>query len=202
MDDTQPIPLGYGMNVPFLELDKSHFLNQTTVLYGPSKTGKTVMIRHILHLLKGHCDQAIVISPTEVSNRSYSGIIPAQLIHTDMSTIGSTGKTKGVLGIMWDRQEWFKCNWNGGGNIDDAYELIPSEAKPLYDNQIKKIMEIHTQKNLSPEVRLALEALALRAKKAAISTYSAEVMAKIPPGDTKLRATVTFLQTNTNIAHT
>ena len=69
-----------GYSVPALELGAEHFVDKTTVLYGPSKTGKTVFVKHILWLTRRSFDQVLIVSPTEVMNSAYRGIVPPQLI--------------------------------------------------------------------------------------------------------------------------
>src|SRR5271170_3772007 len=70
-----------GHQVPQLVFAPSLFLDKTTVLYGPTKTGKTVHIKCILETLRGCCDEIIVVAPSEPSNRSYEGFVDAPLIH-------------------------------------------------------------------------------------------------------------------------
>lgn len=73
-----------GARVPELKINPGLFLNKTTVLYGPSKTGKTVMVKNIMKQLNGHIEQILLISPTEPSNNAFEGFIDPSLIHYDM----------------------------------------------------------------------------------------------------------------------
>lgn len=77
----EPLHTETGQNVPKLEFEASLFLDKNCILYGPTKTGKTVIVKHIMSLLNGHIDQVLIISPTETSNRSYEGLVPPQMIH-------------------------------------------------------------------------------------------------------------------------
>lgn len=74
-----------GNQIPELALHPGLFLDKTTVLYGPSKTGKTVLVKTIMGQLNGHIDQILVIAPTEPTNRSYDGFVDPSLIHYSMS---------------------------------------------------------------------------------------------------------------------
>ncbi len=73
-----------GQRVPRLSLHPSLFIDRTTVLYGPSNTGKTVIVKNIMRLLDGHVEQILVVAPTEPSNRSYEGYVHDPLIHYRM----------------------------------------------------------------------------------------------------------------------
>lgn len=86
MADTESLTLitESGKRIPELQLQASHFLDRVAVLYGPTKTGKTVIVKHAMKLVHGHIDQVFVIAPTEPSNRSYEGIVDAPLIHYRM----------------------------------------------------------------------------------------------------------------------
>jgi hypothetical protein len=54
------------------------------VIYGPSGTGKTVIVKNVMKQLRGHIEQIIVVAPTEPSNRSYDGFVDPTLIHYRM----------------------------------------------------------------------------------------------------------------------
>lgn len=70
-----------GKEIPELALHASLFIDKTTVLYGPSKTGKTVFVKNVMRLVDGHIEQVLVVAPTEPSNRSYEGYVDPPLIH-------------------------------------------------------------------------------------------------------------------------
>ena len=74
-----------GKSVPELHLTPNLFIDKTTVLYGPSKTGKTVIVKTIMKQLSVHIEQILLVAPTEPSNRSYDGFIDPSLIHYRMS---------------------------------------------------------------------------------------------------------------------
>jgi len=73
-----------GKRVPELVLYPGLFIDRTTVVYGPSKTGKTVIVKNIMKLTHGHIEQVLVVAPTEPSNRSYDGFVDPSLIHYRM----------------------------------------------------------------------------------------------------------------------
>ncbi len=65
----------------FFEIIWPHFMNQTTVIYGSPKTGKSTIIEAILYVLKDYIPNIVVISPTDSSNKRYSRRVPAGQIH-------------------------------------------------------------------------------------------------------------------------
>jgi hypothetical protein len=75
---------GSGLRVPELQLHPGLLIDRTTVLYGPSKTGKTVIVKNIMKHVYGHIEQILLVAPTEPSNRSYEGFVPPPLIHYRM----------------------------------------------------------------------------------------------------------------------
>ena len=42
---------------------------------------ESTIIKHIMKILKPYIDQVLVVSPSEVSNRAYEGLVDSTLIH-------------------------------------------------------------------------------------------------------------------------
>lgn len=84
-----------------LPVQPQYFINQTTILYGPSKSGKSVLIVDILHSLRNEVPLVFCICPTEPQNQTYKGIIPgpAVRIRTDPDSLIP------FLKEFWSRQE-------------------------------------------------------------------------------------------------
>ncbi len=70
-----------GKRVPQLTPTPSMVVDKNTVLYGPTKTGKTVLVKYMMNMVREHIDQVLVIAPTEPTNGSYAGIVRKPLIH-------------------------------------------------------------------------------------------------------------------------
>lgn len=106
------------------ELDFSYktFLDQTVILYGESKTGKSTIIVDILYQLKPFVDQIIIISPTDRQNHTYSGktekdrIIPLPCIHYII--------TDKLLKDIWERQEALVAVYTKANNPDIIQKLF------------------------------------------------------------------------------
>jgi len=73
------------IEIPLFNKDYKYFLNKSIVLYGTSNSGKSFIMRDILYILKDHIPNCVVICGTNDLNKSYSDIIPSQLIHQDVT---------------------------------------------------------------------------------------------------------------------
>jgi hypothetical protein len=86
--------------------------NTSMLITGPSGTGKTTIIRDIMYHLRDR-GLPLVVSPSETSNGSYEGIVPASLImHAAPKVVNDKGRVlppeKAMLDHLkkiWDRQE-------------------------------------------------------------------------------------------------
>ncbi len=70
-----------GKRVPPLIFTPSMIIDRSLVIFGPSKTGKTIIAKHIMKTVNGFIDQILLISPSEPTNRSYRGFIDPPYIH-------------------------------------------------------------------------------------------------------------------------
>lgn len=104
------------------------YLNKSIILFGQSGTGKTVLVKHILNLLKEHVPNCIAFVPTDDAEDkdSYSKIINPRCVHRNMD---------GALKTM---QELFKRQTEGrkiASLVKDIHKL-----KALYEkNRIDTI---------------------------------------------------------------
>lgn len=74
-----------GDEIPLFSKDYSYFLNKSIILYGSSGSGKSMIMRDILYILKDHIPNILVIAPTNHLNGSFDDIIPPQLIFPDVT---------------------------------------------------------------------------------------------------------------------
>lgn len=82
--------------LPQLEFTYEKFLDRSTILFGASGSGKSVIITDILYQLKPHIDQILVVSPMDKQNHMYDSIVPMPLIHYTI--------TEELLTNLWERQ--------------------------------------------------------------------------------------------------
>jgi len=65
--------------LPFFDIYPHRFLNQTTVIYGAPETGKSTIIKAILHSLKDIIPVVLIISPTDSANSAYGEKVPPRM---------------------------------------------------------------------------------------------------------------------------
>ncbi len=70
-----------GKTIPELKISPSTYIDKTIAIYGPSKTGKTVITKHIMKMVDPFIEQVLIIAPSEPSNRSYEGFVDQPFIH-------------------------------------------------------------------------------------------------------------------------
>lgn len=117
-----------------MPLDELHytylnFIDQMTILYGESKTGKSTIIIDILHHLNNHVDQIIVYAPTDRSNDTYqSGVVPMPCIHYEVNV-----KT---LEDLYERQEALTLVYKRA----NAPHVIDGLIARINDSRINKVL--------------------------------------------------------------
>jgi hypothetical protein len=128
------------------------FLHKSTMVYGESESGKTVIIVNILKTLKSFIDQIIVICPTDPSNHSYSGnidaitneqkgIVPSPLIHTQL--------TAELIEKIYKRQEALAACYEKA-NRQDILELLFNKIKHK-EEKAMKFLELATRQKIEQE---------------------------------------------------
>lgn len=138
-----------GHRVPELQLGPSLLMDRTTVLYGPSKTGKTVIVKSIMKHLEGHIEQVLLVSPTEPANRSYDGFIPSPLIHYRMHLPDPTDKrdtplkaSMRFLETVYKRQEMMAAIYtraNDPETLSTLYTRLTHSERKLGDSYIASL---------------------------------------------------------------
>lgn len=136
MSVSKPLMLTDGTRIPRFELRVDNTLNKMIIFYGPTGTGKSLAMRSYLKRIQAHVSFAMAISPTEPSNKSYTGIIPAPWIHTEM-----TEKTLKVLEDMWNRQEMLMNLYNMAHDADTLHEIYKYCRSELSDKWIRLVLE-------------------------------------------------------------
>lgn len=71
--------------IPRVDDNQKLFLNVLTILFGPSGTGKSSLITHILNTLRDVVPFGIVCCPTAITNGDYNNIIPQECIYDDLT---------------------------------------------------------------------------------------------------------------------
>jgi hypothetical protein len=84
MMDDRSISLPDKTKVHWLPKTYKNFLNRTSLLYGRTQSGKSVIIEEIMYLLKEHIPTVFVISPTNAANGTYTKIVPPHCIKKEL----------------------------------------------------------------------------------------------------------------------
>jgi ABC-type dipeptide/oligopeptide/nickel transport system ATPase subunit len=119
-----------------IELDHSLFLNKCTSLIGPSKTGKTTVIKYIIKILRNYVDQIVIICPTDASSPSYSQFIPSVWIHYTL--------TKELLDDFYERQVCMSKVYNVVNKFEVLEKLFNRLDLPNVQRYISQINQKRT----------------------------------------------------------
>jgi hypothetical protein len=120
-----------GKKVPTLDITPAMILDRSLVVYGPSKTGKTVITKHLMKTANGFIEQILIVAPSEPTNRSYEGFVDQPLIHyrlylADPANPKKDDGVKGALRFLeaiWKRQEMMAAIYTRANNPDTLAAL-------------------------------------------------------------------------------
>lgn len=143
-----------GKKIPSLVIGASMFIDRTIAIYGPSKTGKTVITKHIMKAVNGHIEQIIVIAPSEASNRSYEGFVDPPFIHyrlylADPANPKKDDGAKGGLRFLeavWKRQEMMAAIYTRANNAEVLAQLYSRLSKTIRTEGFNYIESINIKR--------------------------------------------------------
>lgn len=104
-----------GGQIPPIE-GIDYFLNRSIIVYGPTNSGKSVIITHIMKQLREKIPNVIVICPTNNLNHVYTGLVPNQLIYEDVNA--------DLIKNIMKRQEAGIDIWNNANDINKLYSIF------------------------------------------------------------------------------
>jgi predicted AAA+ superfamily ATPase len=121
-----------GKKIPELNISPKSYIDKTIVIYGPSKTGKTVITKNIMKIVSAYIDQILVISPSEPSNRSYEGFVESPFIHYKLfisdgnvsKRDDSKERSFAFLESIWKRQEMMAAIYTRTNRIEVLSSLF------------------------------------------------------------------------------
>jgi len=111
-----------GQEIPLFNKNVSNYLNKSIVLYGASNSGKSMIMRDILFTLKNYIPNVCVICPTNNLNKSYEGIVPPQLIYSEV--------TEDLIKTIFNRQKYVVKMFNMTNDIN--------KLKRIYDKLLRR----------------------------------------------------------------
>jgi len=159
LNEFKELILESGNSVPELKVSPSLFIDKTIAIYGPSKTGKTVIIKHIMKMVDTFIEQVLVIAPSEPSNRSYEGFVESPFIHyrlylADPKNPKKDDGSKGALRFLesvWKRQEMMAAIYTRANNISVLLGLFDKLPKDTRYKAMHYIDRINNKKRHSIE---------------------------------------------------
>lgn len=146
-----------GKRIPELNINPKSYIDKTIVIYGPSKTGKTVITKNIMKIVSSYIDQILVIAPSEPSNRSYEGFVESPFIHyklfiSDANVSNKKDDSKerafAFLESIWKRQEMMAAIYTRTNKIEVISSLF-SHVVPHIKEEGETIVENINKKRLS-----------------------------------------------------
>lgn len=162
MDVDKNIYTDSGKKIPELNINQSDYVDKTIVIYGPTKTGKTVITKNIMKILNNYIDQILIVAPSEPSNRSYEGFVDQPFIHYKMDISDSSQppskkedwkeKASNFLEAIWKRQEMMAAIYTRTNNIDILESLLTHAVQHIQE-------EVENVKN---NIKASYEDIALK----------------------------------------
>lgn len=124
--------------IKHLDRDPNLFFNQMTIIYGPSKSGKSTLLFDIMHLLKDNIAHVFVIAPTNYANGAYNDYVAPQCIISG----NDVGETVGFLNKFITRQIALTNIYN---KVNDLKMLEKVFAKLIDTEQISRVNFINSR---------------------------------------------------------
>jgi hypothetical protein len=128
VDEHDVLHTAAGNRVAKLRLDAGMLVDRSMIVYGPSRTGKTVIIKTLMQILSARIEQCVVVSPSEATNRSYSGCVADQFIHYRMYMPGGRESERDgalrFLTTIWSRQEMMASIYTRANRIEPLEQLF------------------------------------------------------------------------------
>jgi len=191
-----------GYEIPWMDWIVDNYIDKNTILLGPTKSGKTYIIKAILYLLRQLIPNVLLVAP-KTTQVQYVGLIPEICMLEDL--------TKDRMEKLWKRQEDAKQAYDIANDMptlesvfrkcNDRQGLILVEAiKKASSTRIDKIeRDPNIEFNAKKTQRSLIEALSkkkmLEIYKKSIRTYR-EALLKSPHLSIREKIAVEFLDFN------
>jgi len=114
--------------------DPEDYIRRTAIIYGPSGSGKSAIIKYLLHIVKNAFEAVFVISPTASGTNDFKGVVPDGAIYED---------TKNVIPFLKGlkhRQEMMKNCVGQASNFDNLHKIFDLYSRDKHtEDEINKI---------------------------------------------------------------
>jgi hypothetical protein len=146
------IKLKSGKVIDHLDIKPRDIMYKSVCLFGPSSSGKSVIIRHLMNILRSHIDQVLVISPTESANDAYKGIVPQSCIHSKFYLADPKIKKK---------QSDKECGQRFLRSLINRQEMLTSYCKKA--NKLENLMMLYNR--IDKSFRTECDAILLKLRR-------------------------------------
>lgn len=126
-----------GVSIPRVDDSRKYFLNVLTILFGPSGTGKSSLIRHILNTIRDVVPIGLVCCPTNATNGDYTNIIPDECIYDEVSAK--------FMRDIFTRQTNVLAMYNLVRSLKDLQPIFELVADQESNSKIIKIDKVYKQ---------------------------------------------------------
>lgn len=156
-----------GHEIPWFEPSVAAFLDRTTMIIGASDSGKTVIVRSILYLLRNVFPMCMVVAPSN-TQASYEGIVPPCCMTETL--------TKEGLERIWTRQEEMSECFKIANSLENLRLLFERIHNSTVEQHIERLTTDLT--NICTHIREDLH-LSFAEKRVKIATAKKNVQAKV-----------------------
>jgi energy-coupling factor transporter ATP-binding protein EcfA2 len=118
-----------GTEVPLFSKDLDYFIGRSIMLFGTSNSGKSTIIKDLLHLLSPHIPNILVCCPTNKLNQSYTGIVPEQFIHDDVK--------EDIISKILKRQTQVVKIYNSANDITQVLAIYNKITQAVTDGVVR-----------------------------------------------------------------
>jgi hypothetical protein len=118
MSDDKSLFLSDRTKLKWMPKSYKHYLNKTTIVYGRTGSGKSVVIEEIMKLCQAYVPSIFVVAPTNSSNNAYTNKVPIQFIKKELDVAW--------LEKLLERQKNSANAYNNANNLDILKSLFNS----------------------------------------------------------------------------
>jgi hypothetical protein len=137
----EPLDLADGTKLHWMEMRPHLFLNQMTMLYGSSRSGKTVLLLEIMEMMKDLVTSVFIVCPSNEAQGAYDGIVPARCIKSG----ANMDATATFLRNFFKRQKEITNIYKTVNNLDKLRKLFDKCFDTLAIRRVKYISQVASE---------------------------------------------------------
>jgi hypothetical protein len=116
MADDKSLFLSDRTKLKWMPKSYKHYLNKTTIVYGRTGSGKSVIIEEIMKMCQAFVPSIFVVAPTNSSNNAYTNKVPVQFIKKELDV--------DFLEKLLERQKNSANAYNNANNLEILKSLF------------------------------------------------------------------------------